>query len=337
MEERLVPRAGFNLETIQAGAVVGVPPREMMKNTAKLAWSLGKSNRLLSRFRPDVLFMTGGYVNVPVALVARLRRVPAAIYLPDIEPGAAIRFLSRFVDKVACTAAASRAYLPGEKVVVCGYPVRPEVRAATDLTREAALARFDLYPDRKTLLVFGGSRGARTINRALLAVLRELLAEIQVIHISGELDWAEVEANARQLPAAQKAFYRPYPYLHERMGAAFRAADLAVARAGASMLGEAPAFGLPSVLVPYPYAWRYQKVNADYLADRSAAIRLDDELLGEELMPTVLGLLRDESRLAQMVEAARALDSPGAAANLADLLWRLGRKEEGSGGPGTEK
>ena len=326
MEERLVPRADLRLETIRAGAVAGVPVREKMKNLAKLTWSLGKSNRVFGRFRPDVLFMTGGYVNVPVALVARLRQVPAAIYLPDVEPGSAIRFLSHFADKVATTVPASRAYFPDEKVVVTGYPVRPDVRSATALSREEALAHFDLSPTRPTLLVFGGSRGARTINRALLAILPELLEEIQVIHVSGELDWPDVEVHAEQLPSSQRAYYRPYPYLHRRMGAAFRSADLAVARAGASMLGEAPAFALPSVLVPYPFAWRYQKVNADYLADRGAALRLDDQRLAEELLPTVLGLFRDETRLAQMTEAARVMDTPDAAADLARLLLKLGQK-----------
>ena len=333
MEERLVPRAGLDLDTIQAGAVVGVPPWEMMKNAAKLTWSLGKSNRLFGRFRPNVVLMTGGYVNVPVALVARLRQVPAAIYLPDIEPGAAIRFLSRFAEKIACTAPASRAYFPAEKVTVTGYPVRPDVRAASGLSRESALARFDLTSTRSTLFVFGGSRGARSLNQALAAILPTLLDEIQVIHVTGQLDWPTVEAEAGRLPVAQQAFYRPYPYLHERMGAAFRAADLVVARAGASMLGEAPAFGLPAVLVPYPHAWRYQKVNADYLADRGAAIRLDDALLKEKLLPTVLDLLRDEDRLAQMAEAARALDTPDAAGNVANLLLQLGQEGRSGKGP----
>ncbi len=122
------------------------------------------------------------------------------------------------------------------------------------------------------LLVFGGSTGARSINRALLAVLPELLKEMQIIHVSGKLDWAEVEAARGQLSGlsgeqadlAQR--YRAYPYLHAEMGAALAAADLALSRAGASSLGEFPQAGLPAILVPYPYAWRYQKVNASYLA-----------------------------------------------------------------------
>jgi len=108
------------------------------------------------------------------------------------------------------------------------------------------------------------------------------------------------------------------------MGAAFRAADLVVARAGASMLGEAPAFGLPSVLVPYPHAWRYQKVNADFLADQGAAVRLDDESLPETLLPVVQELLRDGSRLEAMGRAARALDRPQAAEAIAGVLFDLG-------------
>lgn len=331
MEEELVPRAGLRLETIRGGPIVGVPLSKRLVNSAQLTWSMQTSARLMRRFRPHVLLLTGGYVNVPVALVARARRVPAAIYLPDVEPGSAIRFLSRFADKVACTAEASRDYFPDGKVVVTGYPVRPELRAAAALSRAEALAAFELDASRPALFVFGGSRGARSINRALMAVLPALLAEFQVIHLSGTLDWAEVEANAAALDETLRATYRPFPYLHERMGAAFRAADLVVARAGASMLGEAPAFALPSLLVPYPHAWRYQKVNADYLANAGAAIRVDDHLLAEKLLPLVQTLLRDKERLAEMGAAAQALDRPQAAQKLAGLLLALGGASVPSG------
>ncbi len=324
MEEELVPRAGLRLETIRGGPVAGVPLARKLRNSAQLARSMQTSARLLRHFRPHVLLLTGGYVNVPVALVARWLRVPAAIYLPDVEPGSAIRFLSCFAARVACTAEASRAYFPADKVVVTGYPVRPELRAAAALSRAEALAAFALDDSRPTLFVFGGSRGARSINRALMAVLPALLAEFQVIHVSGTLDWPEVEAGAAHLDADLRAHYRPFPYLHERMGAAFRAADLVVARAGASMLGEAPAFALPSLLVPYPHAWRYQQVNADYLASQGAAIRLDDHLLPDKLLSLVQALLRDQDRLAAMGAAAAALDRPEAAAELARLLLALG-------------
>ena len=140
IEEQLVPQAGLSLETIDGGAIVGVPLKVRMKNMIKLTRSLRKVNRLLGQFGPDVLLLTGGYVNGPVAAVARLRRQPLAIYLPDIEPGQAIKSLSRFAAKVACTANPSLDFFPTGKAVVTGYPVRPELRAAAEMSREDALS-----------------------------------------------------------------------------------------------------------------------------------------------------------------------------------------------------
>lgn len=328
MEEELVPRAGIELATISGGPIAGVPWSARAMNAARLTSSFTKVARLMRRFRPDVLLMTGGYVNVPVAPVARLMNVPAAIFLPDIEPGSAIRRLSRFAKRVACTAAESRAYFKAGKVVVTGYPVRAELREALAMSQSEALARFELGHERRTLFVFGGSRGARSINQALAAGLDVLLERFQVIHISGTLDWPVVEAQAEQLAADKRAYYRPFPYLHEKMGAAFRAANLVVARAGASMLGEAPAFSLPSVLAPYPHAWRYQKVNADYMVSHGAAVRVDDERLSRDFLPVVSSLLEDEERLAAMGAAAASLDRPQAAAHLAQLLRELSKSEE---------
>ncbi len=288
-----------------------------------MALSLRKANVIIGRFQPDVLFLTGGYVNGPVAVAARGRRVPSAIYLPDIEPGMAIRYLSRLARRVACTAAESLSYFSPGKAVVTGYPVRPELRAATKLDRGEALRQFELKMDRQTLFVFGGSRGARSLNRALMTALPQLLNSVQIIHISGQLDWPEVKEWASNLDVNQRRYYRPYPYLHDRMGAAYRAANLIVARAGASMLGECPAFGVPSILVPYPHAWRYQKINADYLADQGAGIRLDDERLGEELAPTVMELMAEQSKLAEMARAAHKLDIPEAADNLSEVIVGL--------------
>lgn len=329
MEETLVPRAGLTLATIPAGPLVGVPLGTRARSVVKMARGFGAALGHIGRFRPAVVFITGGYVAVPVALAARARRVPIVVYLPDVEPGSAIRAVLPLARRVACTTDGSRAFVPADKMVVTGYPVRPDIRAARALRRDEALARFDLRPGRPTLFVFGGSRGARAINRALMAVLPQLLTEVQVIHVSGTLTWPEVEANAATLPAELRAFYRPYPYLHEDMGPAFRAADLVVARAGASMLGECPAFGLPSVLVPLTFAWRYQKVNADYLTERGAAVQLTDETLPEQLLPTVRALLLSppglpggdgRNQLASMCAAAAALDRPAAAADLARLI-----------------
>ncbi len=320
MEETLVARAGLQLKTIAGGPIVGVPIATRLRNLTKLARGYRAAMDGIGRFRPDVMFMTGGYVAVPVALAARRRGVPIVIYLPDVEPGSSIRLAIPMARRIACTTDGSRQFVPEEKMVVTGYPVRSDIRAAASLSKTEALARFDLTPERPTLFVFGGSRGARNINRALMGALPELLREAQVIHVSGTLTWPEVEANAATLPSELRAYYRPYPYLHEEMGPAFRAADLALARAGASMLGECPAFGLPSILVPLTFAWRYQKVNADYLTERGAAVQLTDETVADSLLPTVRELLSNPERLGRMATAARSLDRPDAAADLARVI-----------------
>jgi UDP-N-acetylglucosamine--N-acetylmuramyl-(pentapeptide) pyrophosphoryl-undecaprenol N-acetylglucosamine transferase len=175
------------------------------------------------------------------------------------------------------------------------------------------------------LLVTGGSRGARSLNRAVLAALSDWLKDYQVIHLSGELDWAEVELAKAALPAAQQARYHAFPFLHE-MGLALAAADLVVSRAGASALGEYPLFGLPAILVPYPFAWRYQKVNADYLVGRGAAVRLNDEDLARELARQVRALLSDPARLSAMRAASRAAAMPGAAGRIAAELAAMARQ-----------
>ncbi len=320
MEETLVPKAGLRLETIPGGPIVGVPLRTRARNAMRLARGIGAASGHVRRFRPNVMFMTGGYMAAPVAVAARRHGVPIVIYLPDVEPGSSIRFAVPMARRIACTTAGSAAFVPEEKMVVTGYPVRPEIRAARSLSRAEALAAFDLTAGRPTLFVFGGSRGARNINRALMASLPHLLAEAQIIHVSGTLTWPEVESYATTMPEALRAYYRPYPYLHEEMGLAFRAADLVLARAGASMLGECPAFGLPAVLVPLTFAWRYQKVNADYLTQHGAAVQLIDETLAETLLPTVRSLLFNQAKLSQMAAAATALDRPNAAVELARVI-----------------
>ncbi len=324
MEETLVPRAGLPLETISGGGLHGVGVSKLARNSVQLTRGWWQARGVLRRFRPDVILLTGGYTNGPVALAAWLRRTPMVIFLPDIEPGLAIKTLSRLASRIACTAEASRAYLPAGKAVATGYPVRPGLVPA--MSPAEAREAFGLQSDRPTLLVFGGSRGARTINTALTAILPDLLTVCQVIHISGELDWDTVARRSAELPAELGQRYRPFAYLHEEMGPALRAADLVLSRAGAATLGEFPALGVPAVLVPYPFAWRYQKVNADYLVEAGAAVRLDDEKMASQLLPTLQQLLGDPEALGQMRTAMQALDRPGAARRVADLLVSLAGK-----------
>jgi UDP-N-acetylglucosamine:LPS N-acetylglucosamine transferase len=152
--------------------------------------------------------------------------------------------------------------------------------------------------------------------------LRALLEKCEVIHISGEGDWQIVKSTREELPVELAARYHPMAYLHE-MGAALAAADLVVSRAGASSLGEFPLFALPAILVPYPYAWRYQKVNAEYLTRRGAAIMLEDNRLNDELLVTLTVLLDNPNKLKAMRAAMFELSHPRAAEKIASALLEL--------------
>ena len=325
MEAELVQRAGLPFQAIHSRGVHGVGWR-LPLNAVSLARGFFEALRLVRTFRAEALLVTGGFVAVPVALAAWLSRVPVVVYLPDLEPALAIRAVSWLARRIALTAGDSRRYFSASaagKLVVTGYPVRPELTLAT---RAQAVQQLSLDAQRPTVLVTGGSRGARSLNRAVIAALPEWLKRCQVLHLSGQLDWAEVEQARAALPAGLQEHYHALPFLHE-MGWALAAADLAVSRAGASTLGEYPLFGLPAVLVPYPHAWRYQKVNADYLAKRGAAIRVDDETLAIRLASVVQDLLDDPMRLSQMRLAAQAAAMPGAARRIAGELRALGQAQ----------
>ncbi len=282
-----------------------------------------QAGRLMAEFRPDVVFVTGGFVAGPVVLAAWRAGVPVFIYLPDMEPGLAVQRMSRFARRVGVTFPEVARWFPG-KAVVTGYPVRGEILALAG-QRPQARHRLGLAGDLPVLLVFGGSRGARSINQAVASALPALLPHCQVVHISGTLDWPAVEAQANTLTEALRPRYHAYPYLHAEMPLALAAADLVVARAGASTLGEFPAVGLPSILAPYPYSGQHQDANADALARRGAAIKLPDAELNVRLAPTVLHLLQHPDELAAMSQAAQALAQPGAAAAIAQELRRLAR------------
>ncbi|MCU0521844.1 MAG: hypothetical protein MUF84_14280, partial [Anaerolineae bacterium] len=216
--------------------------------------------------------------------------------------------------------------------VVTGYPLGERI---TSWTREAGREALGLGSSERVLLVFGGSRGARSINRAVLAHIEALTAIAHVVHVSGTLDWPEVEAARASMANHVLSRYYAYPYLHEQMGAAMAAADLVLCRSGASVLGEFPHFGLPSILVPYPYAWRYQRVNAGWLEERGAAVVVEDADLPEAIVSTVERLMIDDDLRREMGSAARKLARPDAAACAAQLLLDLGpgRKVERVLGP----
>ena len=319
METRLVEKSGVRYQAIPAAGVHGVGLRTLPRNLWQLGRGVSASRRILREFKPDVLFFTGGFVAVPMALAGR--KIPSLLYVPDIEPGLALKTIARFANRIAVTAKDSQRYFKRpERVVQTGYPTRADLGK---WTRDEARHTLNLNTKNPVLLVSGGSKGARSINNAVLAILPALLERTQVIHITGALDWPTVEARTKELTKAQTARYHAFPYLHEEMGAALAAADLALSRAGASTLGEYPLFDLPAVLVPYPHAWRYQKVNADYLVQHGAAIMIEDGKLPDQLLTTVNELLGNSQKLTSMRDAMQHLSHPQAAAEIGRLLLTL--------------
>jgi undecaprenyldiphospho-muramoylpentapeptide beta-N-acetylglucosaminyltransferase len=319
MEARLVTRANVPFKTIPAAGVHGVGLKALPGNIYRLVRGFFAARRILKEFKPDVLFFTGGYVAVPMAFAGM--HIPTVLYVPDIEPALALKTLARFADRIAVTAESSFQYFKyKERLVLTGYPTRADLARWTRTESRRTLGLNDQIP---VLLVFGGSRGARSINNAVLADLPTLLEKAQVVHITGELDWPTVETKTKQLTKTQSVRYHAFPYLHEQMGAALAAADLVLSRAGASTLGEFPLFGLPAVLVPYPYTWRYQKVNADYLVQSGAAVLLEDARLSDQLLPTVNDLLGNPQKLVSMRAAMQSQSHPQAAAEIGHLLFAL--------------
>lgn len=312
LERSLVPRTGIRCYFL------AMAPPQSLRGLTLLTLATLRVLVILIRERPNAVFATGGYVSVPAAAAAWLLRIPLVLFLPDVVPGKAIRALLPIARRIAVTSAASLHYLTASKAVVTGYPVRPCFGSAS---RDIARVRFGIPADAMTLLVMGGSRGARSINRAATQVLPDLLAHYHVIHVAGEERLAETRSATANLPESLRARYHLFPYLHdEAMADALAAADLAVTRSGASIIGELPAAGTPAILVPLPERSVHQRENAAVLAEAGAAVVVEDADLAAALPGLLAALLSDPLGLRQMAAAARSLARPDAAAAIAEVI-----------------
>lgn len=322
MEGGIVAGKGIAFAGVAAGALRGKRPVEVLASTARLGYGFVEALQVLRDFRADVVLTTGGYVCVPVAMAAAALRVPLLVFVPDVKPGLAIRAQRRFARRFAIAFEAAQGYLPGAKTVVTGYPVRPSLLAAD---RDEARARFGLAATPPVLLLYGGSRGARTLNEALVEALPALLKRCQLLHVSGTLDHADVRRRTAGLTGEAAERYHLFDFLGDRLVDALAAADICIARAGASTLAELPAVGLPAVVVPGPFS--DQDLNAAYLTERGAAVTLTNEAVASGgLGPVVLELLADGAARARMAQASRELARPDAATSLITEIRELARR-----------
>ena len=339
MEGDLVRReSAVPFRAIDAAAVRGRSPLALMHNIMRLLRGVIQAMLLLRRERPAAVFGTGGYVCVPLFVAAWILGVPRAIYLPDVVPGLAVRLLSRIATVTLGSVADAASYLhltaveshswngQRSQLAVAGYPVRTSIMPDAGVT---VRQKLNVDHDTPLVLVYGGSRGARSINRAVSTLLPTLLTKAHVLHVCGrEGDEDELLRHKQDLPHALQARYHLYPYLAAdgviTMTAALAAADLTICRSGASVIGELPAAQLPAVLVPYPYV--HQDENADYLVRHGAALKVSDDYLADELWPAVLHLISDTPARTKMQSAMAVLARPHAAEEMARLLLRISRR-----------
>lgn len=320
-ERSLVESAGVPFEGVPSAGLRGRGPLGLIKSAWALLSGVATAIRKLRRFKPDVVFSTGGYGSFPGSLAARLLRRPLVVYLPDVHPGWAVKAERMLATRMTTTTDAALEFLPAKKTVVTGYPVRETFFA---LSRDAARAQLGVAPDERIVVVAGASQGARVINDAVFHALPVLCPKATVLHITGEAGIDAARAARQALPDDFRPRYQPAPFRAD-LPALMLAADVGVFRAGASVLGEIPAAGLPSILIPGTFAGGHQRNNARWLADNGAAIILEEEGI-EAFGARVSELLDNDARREAMRAAARTLARPDAAAAIATVVMEVARK-----------
>jgi UDP-N-acetylglucosamine--N-acetylmuramyl-(pentapeptide) pyrophosphoryl-undecaprenol N-acetylglucosamine transferase len=320
-EANLVPTAKFPLEIIQVRGFDRSRPWTLLGVGATALRATRTAARLLSRLRPDVVVGMGGYVSLPVCVAARAKRIPVVLHEQNIVFGLANRVCKAWATRVAVSFEETLDQA-GTKGVNTGNPVAPELAEMDAETERAkALQRFELDPERKTLLVFGGSQGAKTINEVVPGLVTKWrgMGDRQVLHISGRSHNSLLE-EANSL-ATENLIYRGVEFV-DRMPEVYAVADVALCRGGATTVAELGAVGLPAVIVPYPYHRdRQQERHGLALAQNGAAVVVPDNEVTPERIAGVVDRLFDDARsLDEMRAAARAFGRPDASMRLADVV-----------------
>ncbi len=310
MENRLVPAAGFELRLVQVGALKNVSLATRLKTSLDLPRAIWNSRRMLDQFQPDVVIGVGGYASGPAMAAAILRGTPTIAFEPNVVPGFANRMVARWVSAAAVHFEETCRYFPNCHVT--GVPVRT--------------AFFQIPskpPGTPTLLVFGGSQGARAINEAMIDSLPGLAARaptLHIVHQTGERDFERVRS-----AYSQAAISGEVHKFIDNMPEMFARADLLVCRSGASTVGEITAAGKPAIFVPFPRAADdHQNVNARALERAGAAVVVEESKLESAyLVDTITALIDDNSRLQGMSAAAKSLAHPNAVEEIAAIVEEL--------------
>lgn len=320
VEATILPRRGHAFRGLTASQVSGKGLRRRVAALAGLPGTVYQALRFLREFRPQVVFGVGGYASVPTMLAAGLARVPRVLHEQNAVPGLANRTLGGLANAVAVSFADAARFFPARRTHVTGNPVRAEIRPG-----EAPAARERLGLERAifTVLVFGGSQGARRLNQAVTAALPDLAkdgAGVQFIHAAGVRDLADVRLGYET--SGVQGIVEPFI---DDMALAYQAADFVVCRAGAGTVFELAAVGKPALLVPFPYAANdHQRLNAEAAVHAGAAwILLDQYCDGQRIAASVRAAQAKPEQLVEMGQRARTMARPDAADRIVDLLERV--------------
>ena len=319
IEAELAAREGFEFLGFRVSGFDKAHPTTLVSSGAKILSATAKAKKLFKQRRPDACVTFGAYVSIPVGLAAWSLDVPLVVHEQNSIPGMANVFLAQHADVTALTYPDSAQHLdPKNPPVVTGNPVRASFETCS---RKAGRELLGIPDEATVLLVFGGSLGAQHLNRAICAMKKRLLSieDLYIVHSTGQADYDAV-VQQLALREKQKRRWQVFPYI-DQMGDVLAASDLVVSRAGASSLAEIMTLGIPSVLVPYPYARAdHQTLNARSCVQAGAAeLVADADIDKPEFADLVCGLLRDGKRRATMSAASKQLSGSSARKALADL------------------
>jgi len=327
LEADIIPKEGLNFVTVDLQGFERHFTLSNIKRAGIAMIGVARAAGLVKEFEPDLAIGTGGYVCGPVLLAASILRVPSMVQEQNVVAGITNKLLSRFVSKVCVGMEEAAGNFPKDKTVYTGNPIRSEVMTAT---REEGIKALGLDAAKPTILVSGGSRGARSINRAMIPVLRAAADDPsrQFVHVTGKDEYDDVLHRLKSVGVDLDASPRikVFPYLYN-MPQALAAADLAVFRAGAIGLAELMARGVPSILIPYPYAAENHQEHNALAAQNAGAARmiLNKDLTPEILRQTIDELIGEPRRLEDMRAAFRKLAKPEAAREIAELALSLAK------------
>ncbi len=325
MEMEKVPAAGYQIIGLP---VSGFDRKNLLRNVKvlfRLYKSMRKARGVLDTFRPQVVVGVGGYASGPMLKAAQKRGIPTLIQEQNSYAGVTNKLLAEKADVICVAYGGMGRFFPAEKLHLTGNPVRQNILQCR-LTPQEAREKFGLAPQRRTVLVVGGSLGARTVNQCMEAAMAQIKdSDVQFIWQTGKLydgRAKEVIAEAQPCNVVQMAFV-------SNMDEAYRAADLVVSRAGASSISELQLLGKASVLVPSPnVAEDHQTKNAMALVERGAAVMVSDAEAPEKLLATVLPLAADDGRLRELSENISKMALPNAVDEIVDWVLALAGKIE---------